>query len=290
MPHERSEVPDWLEPMAATLTQERFQGSDWLFERKFDGIRLLTYKRGEKVELFSRNRLPQQLPAVARAVASLPVSDVILDGEVTWDGHSDYHVFDVLWLNGRSTTGLPLEERRALLRTLPFEAPLRRVEELDDDRPWERASREGWEGVIAKRRGSPYEHRRSRHWLKMKCELSLEFVVGGFTEPQGARVGLGALLVGRYDNGDFVFAGKVGTGFDTTLLRNLRARLDALEQPASPFTKATGLPRTRAHWVRPVVVVRVAFIEWTAHGKLRHPRLLEVCADAPNRAAHDRHR
>jgi ATP-dependent DNA ligase len=272
-------MPDWLDPMAATLTQERFAGPDWVFERKFDGIRLLAYKRGAGVELYSRNRLPQHLPRVADAVAALPVDEVILDGEVTWDGQSGYHLFDILWLNGRAVTELPLEERRALLDALPLAPPLRRVERLDDQSPWERARREGWEGVIAKRRGSPYEHRRSKHWLKMKCEASQELVVGGFTDPQGARVGLGALLVGYYEGDDFVFAGRIGTGFDTRLLLDLRQRLDAAEVPASPFTKATNLPRLRAHWVRPEIVVQVAFIEWTPNGKLRHPRLLGVRFD-----------
>ena len=269
-------MPDWLEPMAATLTQDRFIGPDWLFERKFDGIRLLAYKRGARVQLYSRTRRLQDLPAVAMAIADLPVTEVILDGEVTWDGRSGYHVFDILWLNGRAVTALPLEDRRALLEGLPFTGPMRRVTLLDDAAPWERARREGWEGVIAKRRGSPYEHRRSKHWLKMKCEASREFVVGGFTDPQGARVGLGALLVGYYEGSDFVFAGKIGTGFDTRLLLDLRRRLGAIEVPTSPFTKATGLPRSRAHWVRPELVVQVAFIEWTVHGKLRHPRLLGV--------------
>ncbi|HEY9226091.1 MAG TPA: hypothetical protein VIP11_05560, partial [Gemmatimonadaceae bacterium] len=159
-------------------------------------------------------------------------------------------------------------------------APLHRVEALDDrDQPWERARLEGWEGVIAKRLDSPYEQKRSKHWLKMKCESSQDFVVGGFTDPQGGRVGLGALLVGYFENDDFVFAGKVGTGFDTKMLMDLRARLDALELPATPFTKATGLPRLRMHWVRPEIVVHVAFIEWTVHGKLRHSRLLRLEAD-----------
>jgi bifunctional non-homologous end joining protein LigD len=283
-------MPDWLEPMAATLTQERFSGGDWLFERKFDGIRLLAYKRGADVQLYSRNRLPQNLPPVAAAIARLRVDDVILDGEITWNGPpapdgyggagpGGYHVFDILWLNGHNVTSLPLEDRRALLRELPLAGPIRRVELLDDAEPWERARREGWEGVIAKRRGSYYEHRRSPHWLKMKCEASQELVVGGFTDPQGKRVGLGALLVGYFEGDDFVFAGKIGTGFDTKLLLDLRAQLDALEIPKSPFTKAIGLPRLRAHWVRPEIVVQVAFIEWTVHGKLRHPRLLGVRHD-----------
>jgi bifunctional non-homologous end joining protein LigD len=282
-------MPDWLEPMAATLTQERFSGGNWLFERKFDGIRLLAYKRGAEVRLYSRNRLPQNLPPLSAAIAALPVEEVILDGEVTWDPPSPdgyggqvgggYHVFDILWLNGHNLTSLPLEDRRALLQELPFTAPVRRVELLDDAEPWERARREGWEGVIAKRRGSPYEHRRSKHWLKMKCESSQELVVGGFTDPQGTRVGLGALLVGYYEANDLVFAGKIGTGFDTKLLLELRARLDNLEIPKPPFTKAVGLPRLRAHWVRPEIVVQVGFIEWTGNDKLRHPRLLGVRFD-----------
>jgi DNA ligase D-like protein (predicted ligase) len=289
-------MPDWLEPMAATLTQQRFSGGDWLFERKFDGIRLLAYKRGGDVRLYSRNRLPQQLPPIADAIARLPVDEVILDGEMTWgrhDGEPDkpttnhqpptvegrYHLFDILWLNGRSVSSLPLEDRQRLLRELPLTPPLRRVELLDDHDPWDRARREGWEGVIAKRRGSPYEHRRSKLWLKMKCEASQEFVVGGFTDPQGSRVGLGALLVGYYDQSDLVFAGRLGTGFDTKLLLDLRQRLDAIEIPSTPFSKSVGLPRLRAHWVRPEVVVQAAFLEWTGHGKLRHPRLLGVRFD-----------
>jgi ATP-dependent DNA ligase len=270
---------DWLEPMAATLTQERFTGPDWVFERKFDGIRLLAYKRGGDVQLYSRNRLPQRLPDVAAAVAQLDVDDAVLDGELTWDGGCAYHVFDILRMNGRNVTARPLEARRALLARLRFQPPLRHVALVDDPAPWERARREGWEGVIAKRRGSPYEHRRSKHWLKMKCELAQEFVVGGFTDPQGSRAGLGALLVGYYEGDDFLFAGKVGTGFDTRLLLKLRGELDAIEVPAPPFTNVKGLPRVRAHWVRPELVVQVGFIEWTAHNKLRHPRLLGLRSD-----------
>jgi ATP-dependent DNA ligase len=286
--------PEWIEPMAATLTQERFAGPDWVFERKFDGIRLLAFKRGPDVRLFSRNRLPQDYPAVAAAIAALPVRDLILDGEVTWGeaAKAVYHVFDIAWLDDHDVRPLALDARRTLLNGLPLGPPLAPVASLTDPAPWEQARREGWEGVIAKRRDSPYEHRRSPHWLKMKCEATQEFVVGGFTDPQGGRVGLGALLVGHYkpnaecrrpnaESGsspeeDFVFAGKVGTGFDTKLLLELRARLDAIEIPKPPFTKSVGLPRVRAHWVRPEIVVQVAFIEWTVHGKLRHSRLLGV--------------
>ena len=284
-----SSFPEFLIPMAATLTERRFTDPEWLFERKLDGIRMLAFKNGAEVRLLSRNKLPLNgsYPHVAAAVSALPVQDVILDGEATggWgkQGDADYHVFDVLRLDGRDLTVLPLVERQVILRQLPLRLPIGQVLPVDDPEPWELAKREGWEGVIAKRRDSPYEHRRSPHWLKMKCELTQHLVVGGFTDPQGSRVGLGALLVGFFEGDDLVFAGKVGTGFDTNLLRELRARFDAMEIPAAPFTKGKGLPRLRMHWVRPEVVVRVGFIEWTGDNKLRHPRLLGVEFDTPAR-------
>jgi bifunctional non-homologous end joining protein LigD len=279
--------PEWLVPMAATLTQERFSGPEWIFERKFDGIRLLAYKNGDDVRLFSRNHLPQHLPSIQQAIEHLPNNQLILDGEITWRGGKvAYHVFDIMWLDDQNVTTLPLEERRDLLASLPVAEPLHRVALIEDPAPWERAQREGWEGVIAKRRGSIYEHRRSKAWLKMKCELSQNFFVGGFTDPQGKRVGLGALLVGYRKDGDFVFAGKIGTGFDTQLLLDLRGRLDKLEIEKPPFTKAIGLPRLRAHWVRPQIEVHVGFIEWTVHGKLRHPRLLSIVDSGKNDGQH----
>jgi bifunctional non-homologous end joining protein LigD len=278
-------LPDWLEPMAATLTADRFAGPGWSFERKLDGIRVLAYKRGPVVELWSRNRLPltDRYPAVAAAIAALPVRDAIFDGEATgaWgrQAGADYHVFDLLWLNGERLTALPLDERRARLDAVTLQGPIARVRPLRGPAPWARACRAGWEGVIAKRRDSPYEHRRSRHWLKMKCEASQELVVGGFTEPQGRRVGFGALLVGYFAGRDLVYAGKIGTGFDTALLRAVHERLLRLEISAPPFTAGTGLPRRGVHWVRPEMVVQVAFTEWTPYDKLRHPRLLGVRDD-----------
>src|SRR5687768_842785 len=277
----KKSFPDWIQPMAATLTQERFTGPEWIFERKFDGIRLLAYKKGAKVELFSRNRLPQNIPALAQAIAKLPHRELILDGEIDWHGPTAYHVFDILWIDGRDVTKLPLEERQALLKQLPLKPPLHRVTTLkvsvpradrgpragsprgvvdatgsreniavQRNSPWEYAREQGWEGVIAKRRGSIYEPRRSPNWLKMKVELSQEFVVGGFTDPQGKRVGLGALLVGYYEyasrergrprphrgvaSGDFIYAGKLGTGFNTEMLIDLRTQLDQLEIPTTP--------------------------------------------------------
>ena len=270
--------------MAATLTQERFVAPGWVFERKVDGIRVLAFKQGSEVRLLSRNRLLQNraYPEIAAAVEALPVAEAIVDGEATgvWGAAGEvlYHLFDIPWLNGRDLTGLPLSARREQLEGLPLTRPLLLVERLSDDAPWERACNEGWEGVIAKREDSPYEHRRSRNWLKMKCEATQELVVGGFTAPRGSRVGLGALLVGYFEGEDFCFAGRVGTGFTAKLLVGLRTRLDAIEVPRSPFTVGTNLPR-EAHWVRPEVVVQVAFLEWTGHGKMRHPRLLGLRTD-----------
>jgi bifunctional non-homologous end joining protein LigD len=283
--------PEWVVPMAATLTDKRFTGPEWIFERKYDGIRLLSFRKGATVRLFSRNQLPQHYSSIDEAIGALDVNEVILDGEVDWGGRNvHYHVFDILWLDGRNLMPLPFIERRTILHHLALVNPLHAVAELTGERPWEQACREGWEGVIAKRRDSLYEHRRSPHWLKMKCEASQELVVGGFTDPQRTRKGLGALLLGYFEGEDFVFAGKVGTGFDTKQLIALRSRLDAIELAQSPFTRAVGLPRLRAHWVQPEIVVQIAFIEWTVHGKLRHGRFLgfredkiarEVVREAP---------
>jgi ATP-dependent DNA ligase len=272
--------------MAATLTQERFVGEGWTFEQKHDGIRLMAFRNGDEVRMYSRTRRPQDLPRIRDAILALPVRQVILDGELTWDRETGFHVFDVLWVDGRDLTALPLAERRRELDRLPLRAPLHRTPAIDHPEPWELARQRGWEGVIAKRLDAPYEEKRSKHWLKMKCELAQDFVVGGFTDPQGGRVGLGALLVGFHEGDDFVFAGKVGTGFDTAMLTTLRERFDRSLIEKSPFTKATGLPRLRMHWVKPEVVVTVAFIEWTVHSKLRHSRLLAIRDDVNPRAVH----
>lgn len=287
--------PQWIEPMAATLTRERFTGPEWVFERKLDGIRILAFKQGDDVHLYSRNRLPQNAsyPELVRAVKELPFSEIILDGEGLGMWRSEqqegYHLFDIMWLDGRDLTVATLDERRAILSNLPLAHPLHLAERVDCDEPWELARKHGWEGVIAKRRDSLYEQRRSPHWLKMKCEASQELVVGGFTEPRGTRKGLGALLVGYYEHDELLFAGKVGTGLDSALLTDLRERLDALEMAEMPFKKELGIPKLNVHWVRPQLVIQVAFMEWTAHHKLRHPRFVGVRVDkAPRDVVRER--
>src|SRR4030095_10230308 len=126
-----AKFPDWIQPMAATLTQERFTGPEWTFERKFDGIRLLALKNGPDIRLYSRNHLPQNIPAISQAIAKLPHRELILDGEITWHGPLNYDVFDILWLDGRDVTLLPIEERRALLTALPLGPPLQPGEKSD---------------------------------------------------------------------------------------------------------------------------------------------------------------
>ena len=282
----RASFPDWVEPMAATLTDKRFTGPEWTFERKLDGIRLLAFKHGSDVRLLSRNQLPLDgsYPAVARAIGKLPVRDVILDGEATgaWgrQGDADYHVFDILWIDGRDVTALTLDERRTLLASIPLSIAGRaRRSRSTTTKPWERACAEG----LGRRDREAARLDLRAPAIAALAEDEVRGVAGArdrrLHRSAGARVGLGALLVGYFEKNDFVFAGKVGTGLDTKMLKDLRATLDAAEIAAPPFTKGTGLPRKGAHWVRPEIVVQVAFIEWTVHGKLRHPRLLGLRID-----------
>ena len=183
------------------------------------------------------------------------------------------YLFDLLVLDDADLTRLPLRARKQVLRqAFVFDDPLRFSVHRDTDGEafYEEACRHGWEGLIAKRADSVYTSGRTRDWLKHKCARRQEFVVGGFTEPRGTRVGFGALLVGYYDDGRLRYAGKVGTGYDAATLRRLRAKLDDLEQDESPFSERVREPG--AHWTRPELVAEVAFSEWTGDGKLRHPR------------------
>jgi bifunctional non-homologous end joining protein LigD len=213
-------------------------------------------------------------------------------GATTLDGakHSAvpvyYYVFDLLYLNGDDTTGLALRDRKSLLeQVFTFHDPLRFSRHWDThgERYYARACRAGWEGLIAKRAESPYQHTRSGDWLKFKCGNQQELVIGGFTSPRGSRVGFGTLLVGYYDKGHLQYAGKVGTGYDTETLQRLGARLSRLKQVRSPFADGTQIQARDVTWVKPSLVAEVAFTEWSRDGKLRHPRYLGLRSDKPAR-------
>jgi bifunctional non-homologous end joining protein LigD len=293
-------APDWIEPMLATLTDERDLGDGWVLERKLDGVRCLAFARRGRVELLSRTRKPLGFAAVAAAVEEMD-DDVILDGEVVAvdergaplgfqalqrrgrdGGRIALWAFDVLWRGSDDLRGRPLSERRAELERLVTPGGAVALSEVLDGsshNAYDRACSEGWEGVIAKRADAPYRAGRSRDWLKLKCLFEQEMVVGGFTEPQRSRVGLGALLVGYYEDDALRYAGKVGTGFDTRTLRELRERLGALEVDESPFGEPLKPLPKGTHWVAPELVAQVAFAEWTGAGRLRQPRFLGLRDD-----------
>lgn len=188
-----------------------------------------------------------------------------------------HYLFDLLHLDGHDLTDLPLRRRKALLRrALSFSDPLRLLPHRNEagESYHAKACEKGWEGIIAKEATSPYRHTRSRAWLKLKCVRGQELVIGGFTEPEGERIGFGALLVGYYREGDLRYAGKVGTGYDDETLEELRERLDGMERKTSPFVEPEkdDLPEKGVHWVTPKLVGEFGFTEWTDDGKLRHPR------------------
>jgi DNA ligase D-like protein (predicted ligase) len=196
-----------------------------------------------------------------------------------------YYVFDVVHAGGFDTTTLELRHRKALLRRLlRFDGPIRYTTHRrgDGEAFWRQACEKGWEGVIAKRAASTYVPRRSPDWLKFKCVNEQELVIGGYTDPKGARKWFGALLLGYHEGDDLRYAGKVGTGFDERLLADLYARMKALERDTPPFA-AAHLPRKGIHWVEPKLVAQIGFSEWTRDGQLRHPRFLGLREDKPAR-------
>ena len=278
---------------------------EWIYERKLDGLRCIAVRDGARVELWSRNHLSfnRRFPGLVAAVGSIPVGSFVLDGEiVAFDqGRTSFQMlqsgaggepvlvaFDLLHLLGRSTAGLPLTDRSALLRQTLSTAPSASgwvlvSEHLtgDPEDLMTEACAQGWEGLMAKRADSGYRSGRSSDWRKLKCTARQELVIGGWTDPGGARTGFGALLVGYYAGERFVYAGKVGTGFDERTLRTLHARLRAIGTPSPPFAEP---PRERGvHWVRPEMVAEIAFSEWTRDGRLRHPSFLGMRDDKPAR-------
>ena len=304
------ELPARVSVMLATLTDDYFSDPGWLFERKLDGERVVARRSPDGVRLATRNHkdLTGTYPELVEALeAAQPGGTrLVVDGEVVaFDGDvtsfarlqrrlgiSDpgearatgievvYYVFDVLHVDGRDLTQLPLRRRKALLKgLLRWEDPLRFTAHRNEtgEAYREEACRKGWEGVIAKRADGPYRHGRSTDWLKFKCSRGQELVIGGYTEPKGSRHDFGALLVGYHEDGDLVYAGKIGTGFDEETLRSLGADLRTRERETSPFDRG-GDPRS-AHWVTPDLVCEVGFTEWTRDGRLRHPRYLGLRDD-----------
>jgi DNA ligase D-like protein (predicted ligase) len=302
-------VPGWRAPTLATLTDKRFSDPEWIFERKFDGVRCLAFRDGDRVRLSSRKRqaLDGTYPEIVDALATQRTSRFVVDGEVVaFEGGRTsfallqgrlgitdpdrarsskipvfYYIFDILHLDGQATTELPLIWRKRLLRNaFRFSDPLRytthRVK--NGEAAYRAACERGDEGVIAKLADATYEGRRSRNWLKFKCVRDQEFVIGGYTTPKGSRIGLGALLVGYHEGRDLVYAGKVGTGFDDATLRSLHKRMSPIERTRSPFTRGQ-VGEAGVHWVRPNLVAQVAFTEWTRDGKLRHPRYTGLRTD-----------
>lgn len=304
-------VPKRVDPMLAVLTDEPFTDPDWIFERKLDGERCLAFRDGDQVRLRSRSHqeLSGTYPELIAPLRDVESDHFVVDGEVVAFSGSHtsfqrlqgrmqiddaeeawaagiavyYYLFDLIHLEGHDTTGLPLRSRKRLLRRLvAYDDPLRFTahRNTDGEAYLSEACAKGWEGLVAKDATARYVHGRSRRWLKLKCVHRQELVVGGFTEPEGSRIGLGALLVGYYEDGVLAYAGKVGTGFDDETLRRLRHRLDRLER-ADPAFPSADLPSDGVHWVDPVLVAEVEFTEWTADDRLRHPRFVGLRRDKP---------
>ena len=297
-------LPEFEAPMKATLTDERFSDPDWIYERKLDGIRCLAIRGGDGVHLYSRNDLSQnaRYPELVDALNAEAQTDFVVDGEVVaFTGNRTdfgkltqrhrlgpdrvrvfYYVFDVLYVAGRDTTQLPQRTRKAVLwRALSFHGNVRSTphRNRDGEAYYRHACAKKWEGLIAKRAGAAYVHGRSRDWLKFKCAAEQELVIGGYTAPKGSRTVLGALLVGYYEGKRLRYAGKVGTGFDRATLDDLGARLRPLQRDGSPF--ADEVKERSVTWVEPELVAQIGFSEWTADGRLRHPRYLGLREDKP---------
>jgi bifunctional non-homologous end joining protein LigD len=291
--------PANIKPMLATLVDAPFHLPGWVYEEKYDGIRIIAEKSGARVRLITRNLIDRtgDFPAVAAAIAKLSAPTLVLDGEVVvFDDRGIsrfqlfgadtrrrpvYVVFDCLFARGRSLTGRPFVERRAVLeKEVHSGGPLRLSRRLASDgfKAFEAARERGLEGIVAKDAASVYEiGKRSTAWRKVKVRAEEEFVIGGYTAPDGSRAHFGAILIGAFDDGALRYAGKVGTGFTGKMLADLAQRFARLRRPTSPFLDA---PRMRdATWVEPTLVAQIGFMEKTGDGKLRHPVFLGLRDD-----------
>src|SRR5580765_4166284 len=289
--------PDYV-PQLATLVATPPSGDDWLHEIKYDGYRIGARVRKGRVLLYTRNGndWTAAFPEIADAIDKLGLDDALIDGEaavVLPDGRTSfqalqntsggenrgtlvYFVFDLLRLNREDLEGLPLEERKLQLKKLVGDRTTGRIrfsEHIDGNGEafFTEACRAGLEGIVSKRRDQPYRAGRHGGWVKTKCVQRQEFVIGGFTDPEGTRAGLGALLIGYYEHGRLICCGKVGTGFTHKLALELRAKLERMAQKTCPFDPVPVSRIARgAHWVKPELVCEVVFTEWTTDGNLRH--------------------
>jgi bifunctional non-homologous end joining protein LigD len=303
----RKAAPAALKPQLATLVDRPPSEPDqWIYEAKFDGYRILTRVTGRRVRLITRNGhdWTDKLAHLGKALQSMRLKPGWLDGEIVLldergatrfqqlqnaidsarTGEIVYFLFDLPHYAGHDLTKVPVEERRALLRSILKGAPaaIRFSDAFDGppDRLVASACKLGLEGIIGKRRGSHYTPRRNPDWIKLKCAQRQEFVIGGWTDPKGSRTGLGALLLGVHDaKGKLVYAGKVGSGFDDDSLAALSRKLGKLAAKQSPF--GTRVPPAGVHWVKPTLVAEVTFSEWTDRGHLRHPVFHALRTDKP---------
>ncbi len=296
-PPGRSPIPAY-KPQLAKLVKDPPEGDDWLHEMKFDGYRIGCRIDGKNVRLISRTgkEWTEAFPEICAAARQLGVRRALFDGEAAIllpDGRTNfqalqnaftggsrrglvYFAFDLLHVEGRTLMRQPLEERKNELLRLIGKPRARSRLRYSVHVAGKGASllaeacRLRMEGIVSKRRDAEYTPGRGNAWVKTKCVMRQEFVIGGFTEPEGTRQGIGALLIGYYDRRRrLVFAGKVGTGFTVTSARDLRQRLERLERRDAPFTPSPA--EKRARWVKPSLVAEVAFTEWTGDGKIRHP-------------------
>ena len=294
-------VPTNVKPMLATLVDAPFHVAGWVYEEKYDGIRIIAEKNGRRVRLITRNLIDRtaDFPEVAAAVAKLPAPTLLLDGEiVVFDAKGIsrfqlfgadtrrrpvYVVFDCLFARRRDLRARPLAERRAALeKEVRPGGALQLARRLAGDgfQAVEAARARGLEGIVAKDAASTYETgKRSPAWRKVKVRAEEEFVIGGYTAPDGSRAHFGAILIGAYDDGTLRYAGKVGTGFTSKTLTELAQRFARLTRPSSPFVDA---PRMRdATWLEPALVAQIGFMEKTGDGRLRHPVFLGLRDDKP---------
>lgn len=287
-------APRFVPPMLATLVKEPFSDKDWIFEKKFDGQRCIVVKKGQDVTLYSRNRknLNRAYPELVELLKKQRKSFVV-DGEIVAKTFASLqkrmqrkvaeekipvalYLFDALNVQGEDLRAKPLLERKkALKKAISFSGKLHYVKHVKTKgiEAFQQAERKKWEGIIAKRAASQYVSKRSKDWLKFKCEKTGTFVIAGFTQPKGSRVGIGALILGHKKEGKWRYIGKVGTGFNTELLQLLAKKLKRIERDSPPFT---GRFPKEVHFVMLKYFCKLAFTEWTNDGKLRHPRFFKM--------------